>query len=78
MSVGSDCFTSEPVDDSGRNGVGNNSSLLESLLKNGWLPGTSSTTPSSFESRIYFIMSSLMLSSTTPRWLDPGKDGGFA
>ena len=77
VSIGSDYFTSEPVDNSGRNGVGNKSPLLESLLNNELLPGTSSSTPSSFESTIYFIMSSLMLSSTTPRWLDPGKIGEF-
>ena len=77
VSVGSDCFTSEPVENSGRSGVGNNSSLLESLLNIELLPGTSSSTPSSFESTIYFIMSSLMLSSTIPSWLDPGKNWGF-
>ena len=70
-------FTSEPVDNSGRNGVGNNSSLLESLLNIELLPGTSSSTPSSFESTIYFIMSSLMLPSATPSWLDPVKNWGI-
>ena len=65
------------VGKSGSNGEGSNSSLSEKNFNIELLPGTSSSTPSSFESTIYFIKSPLMLSRTTPSWLDPGKHWGF-
>ena len=73
ISIRSEGLTSETVDNSDSNGVGNTSSLLEYLSDIGLVPGMSSSTPSSLENTISFIISSLIFSSTTPSWLNPGK-----
>ena len=54
VSIRSDGLTSETVDNSGSNGVGNNTSLLELLLNIGLAPGMSLSTPSRLESTIFF------------------------
>ena len=47
VSIRSESLTSETVDTSGSNGVGNNSSLLESLSNIGLVPGMSLSIPGS-------------------------------